>query len=646
MSLKDFVGMIPRQPDHLLPDNAASFAGNCDFSRSELQALQGGLEVVNLGGTIRGMYTTEGIYWYTWPTEVVAYRSPVINEIYNRIYYIEGGVLMVSPTPESIAVTGGPPPAGQKWAAGVPNPTVAPALLLIDRSSLADYPAATIAFKAWYSDGGVDYGVTDIAANAIAVWRRYAITAPAKPADAPATAVLVVQAVASESTKQLFSMNTASNSTYPATSSALPGGITMTLEAGGVAGDYFVNFAWGVVETRAYVFTEVNVWNEESGPSPVSLISPTYLQDVQVTMTHPNNAASGYRLRQESNVYRTYGGSQYIKANAVGAITGTVFTDSARIVQSTVGTALQSLTWVVPPVGMFGLVLAPNGWFAAFANNMLFMSEPYRPHTWQYTMTFPKAITGICVGAQVIVVTTREATYVVTGPHPHSVTSMTVPIPVGGISQRSMCAVEGGVAFLSNDGIVVVEGSQASLAVNQRMFTRKVWRDMFGDALPTMQLAYHDGCVVAACYDVQTGFVLELDEAGGAMTEWDFQCTVLMRLPVLDTLYYAAGGRIYRFREGQALNAQWDSKLFITPKYTKLGIGFARMSGGGGITVVLYADDVLIHTQVLNPTNRTTYFRLPPNRGALKWQISIQISGGAILEDIAFAQSPDELKEV
>src|SRR5580765_3692555 len=97
MSLKDFVGMIPRQPNHLLPDNAASYAGNCDFSRSELQALQGGLEVANLGGTIRGMYTTEGIYWYTWPTEVVAYRSPVINEIYNRIYYIEGGVLMVSP---------------------------------------------------------------------------------------------------------------------------------------------------------------------------------------------------------------------------------------------------------------------------------------------------------------------------------------------------------------------------------------------------------------------------------------------------------------------------------------------------------------------------------------------------------------------
>jgi hypothetical protein len=30
-------GMIPRSPDHLLPDNAASLALNCDFSRNVLQ---------------------------------------------------------------------------------------------------------------------------------------------------------------------------------------------------------------------------------------------------------------------------------------------------------------------------------------------------------------------------------------------------------------------------------------------------------------------------------------------------------------------------------------------------------------------------------------------------------------------------------
>jgi hypothetical protein len=407
-----------------------------------------------------------------------------------------------------------------------------------------------------------------------------------------------------------------------------------------------------VVETRAYTFTEVNTWDEESGPSAVALISPTYLQDVQIAVTHPSFA--GYRPYKQTNIYRTYGGSQYIKAlSGVGTpIPSTpkfLFVDAARTVQSSTGTALPSLSWVPPPVGLIGLVLAPNGWFAAFKDNMLFMSEPYRPHTWQYSMTFPKVIVGICVGSQVIVVTTREATYIVTGPHPASVTSMDLPIPVGGINQRTMCKVEDGVAFLSNDGLVVVQGSQASLAEGQRYFTREVWRQQFGPWLDKFTLAYHDGCVVATAYDAPVGFMLELDEAAGAMTNFSHQFTCMMRLPVLDTLYYATpapDNTIYRFREGQPLMAEWYSKQFITPAYTKIGIGFARMSGNGQIVVLLYADDQLLHTQNLNALDRTKYFRIPPHPGALKWQIQISVAGGCALQDIAFAHTMDELKSV
>jgi hypothetical protein len=301
---------------------------------------------------------------------------------------------------------------------------------------------------------------------------------------------------------------------------------------------------------------------------------------------------------------------------------------------------------VPPPTGLFGLVLAPNGWFAAFKENMLYMSEPYRPHTWQYSMTFAKAITGICVGSQVIVVTTVEATYIVTGPHPASVTSMTVPIPVGGISHRSMCAVEGGVAFLSNDGFVVVEGSQASLDASHKYFTREVWRSMFRNDLPYMMLGYHDGCLVAVSYQNPVGFVLELDEAGGAMTRYDYQHSALVRLPVLDTLYYAQNGGIYRFREGVALDAQWNSKQFITPLYTKFGIGFARMSGSGQITIKLYAEGALVHTKILDAALRTTYFRLPSQVGSTKWQVQLSMTGPCVLEDLAIAHSPAELRDV
>jgi len=699
MSMKQFTGMLPRVPDHLLADGAAAFANNCDFSRSVLAPLKGGALAVTVAGYVRSMYSAEGTYWYTWPTEVVAHKSPVIDEQYDRIYYIEAGVLKVATAPDKTRQVGGVPPIGQTFIVGVPSPDKAPTLTLIDRTTLADYPAATIEFKAWYSDGSTSYAVETIPATVVTPWVRYAIVPPAKPppppkpeepdggggggggegggggtdtggqrnvisthdttTTAPEGVVLVVQATASEDNKRLFQMNTASGSTAPTTSSALPGGIVMTLEV--VDGNYFVNFSWGVVETRAYTFTETNTWDEESGPSPVALISPTYLQDVKVTVSHPNWEPLGpsqgqYRPYKQTNVYRTYGGSQYIRA---GHFSGYDFIDSARTVQSDAGTSLQSLTWVLPVIGLFGLVLAPNGWFAAFKDNILYMSEPYRPHTWQYTMTFAKKITGICIGAQVIVVTTGEATYVVTGPHPASVTSMTVPIPVGGVSHRGMCAVEGGVAFLSHDGIVVVEGSQASLEISHRYFTREVWRAMFSPVLTSLALAYHDGCVVATSFYLPfgsgtppPGFVLELDEAEGAMTRFDYLFDSMMRLPAQDTLYYSVGPNIYRFREGTPLPATWNSKMFITPRYTKLGIGFARMSGVGSVKVDLYADGgatpgmVLVYSVTLNAADLTKYFRLPSHRGALKWQVCVTLTGSSVVEDLAFAQSPAELMDV
>jgi len=655
MSMKNFTGMTPRAPDHLLEDSAAAYAANCDFSRGVLAALKYGQEVLNWGSIIRGMYTDDGVSWYTWPAEVVAYKSPVINEMYGRLYYIENNRLKVTVTPENAipAARGGPPPANMTWYAGVPNPTKAPTLTVLDRNTLPDYPGAYIDWAVWWTDGAVNYDADvpqDVWVDSL--WRRYQIVPKPKSDSVPASAILVVRAIAKDTKgQQLFMMNTQVGAA-PAASTALPGGLTMTLAVDtGTPPAYFIHFDWGVVETRAYVFTDQNTWDEEGGPSPVSLISPTYMQDVQVVMETSN--FTGYKPRKQSNVYRTYGGSQYIKASSLVGDGNYIFKDEARTVQSGTGTSLPSLTWVPPPDPLSGLVLAPNGWFAAFKANTLYMSEPYRPHAWPYSMAFPKTITGICVSSQVIVVTTMEATYVVTGPHPHSATSMRLPIPAGGISQKSMCAVEGGVAFLSNDGIVMVEGSQASLDINKRYFTREVWRNLFGDVLPSMMLAYHDGCIVVVNSDTgpplnlpAKGFVLDLDDAGGAMTRYNFPHTAMLRLSLFDTLYFAEAGRIYRFREGIPLTAEWESKQFITPDYTKLGIGFARMSGAGQIFVNLYADEQFVQKLTLEAANRTTYSRLKPHPGALKWQIKISLAGTAKLEDIAFAHTMEELKGV
>lgn len=651
LSFKRFAGMFPRTPNQLLPDNAASLAVNCDFSKDVLGSLKGGLDVLTIeSGTSagKGFYSANGTNWYTWSEEVVGYKSPVIDETYSRIYFVTrtSGSPYVAISPEVTGTISGTPP--QTWRLGVPVPASAPTLTLITRTTLPDYPTATFSFSYWWEDNGTQFGNTDVASGSVTVptaLKVYKFPQPTKPADAPDTAGFVVQATLNDGGKQLFVLNSRDTTTAPSRSAALPGGVEMSISV--ARSEVYVKFTWGVTDTRAYVYTYVNTWNEESAPSPAALISPTYIQDVQVGTAGAFSAlVTLCRPWQKTNIYRTYGSGTYIQTTVTG--TDPTYLDSSRTVTS-VGTALQTLGWLPPPwTGISSMVQMPNGWFAVYKGNTLYMSEPYRPHAWPYSITFPKDITGICAGPQSLVVTTLETAYNVTGPHPKSVMQQDTGIPVGGISQKGMVKFDAGVAYLSNDGIVVVSGSQATLELSQKFFTRETWRSLYGAALPDMALGYHDGFLVCTSTTSALGFLVRLDEAEGAFTQYNVQHNAMYRLAKLDTLYYSNGGHIYRFREGSALNATWNSKDFIFQTYVKLGIGFARMTGNGtnDVQVKLYGDGSLIHTQTLSSSAGTVYFRLPANRGHLKWQFDVTISGGATLDELALAHTVDGLKNV
>lgn len=688
VTLKEFRGMVPRSPPELLPEGAAAYASNCDFSKNILGALKGGQAVATFGDgnglgdasvdPIRGIYTLDGLYWYTWGREVVAHPSPVIGDTYDRIYFIDGGTVYAAKSPESLSgkadfVDGGEP--SEKYKVGVPYPTTAPKLTLVDRTTLSDYPSAALTFKVWWTDGAARYGSQTITATLVTAFKRYSFTMPSTPGDVPEGSYAVVEATLAEGTKQLFQLNTSENSTAPTKSSALPGGIEMSLEKGSGT-TYYVNFAWGVVDTRAYVFTMVNTWAEEGAPSPAAIISPTYLQDVLVELKDGDGVSTipsftNYRPQDHTNVYRTFGSNAYIKIGTIAA-SGTSYTDSAHTVSS-VGTALTTLEYIPPPSGLFGLVSMPNGWFAAFKGNTLYMSEPYRPHTWQYSVSFPFSIRGICAAPQSLVVTTADSAYIVNGPHPASVNSMELSVPCGGISHRSMTKLENGVAFLSNEGIVVVDGSQASLTASQNFWTRQAWRDTYGDYLDELMLAYHDGFLVCVSNGYKSGvatndavgFLLRLDEATGALTHFNYQFNAMLRLPVQDTLYYAVGRKIYRFRESDALGAVWYSRETVFKQFTKFGAGYLRANGTGTVTLQLYVDgaamtywngDAIPPAEQAYPaisftvdaSHKKFYFRLPGavSTGGLRWQVRLTTSGAVDVHEVALAQTMGELRDV
>lgn len=635
--LNQFSGEVPNLPKYLLPDFNAQQALYCDFAQKDLRPLRQGLEVATMANAIKGIYTEDGLTFFTWPSETYAYKSPVIGEQYGRVYFMNASGFKVT-TYSQAQLSGGQP--AQAWDVGVPVPTVAPVLTAIDRTTLRDYPSATVSCKAWYEVNGKRYDEATVTLTTVTAFKQYTFTPPNRTAltldqngnesGTPGDAKLYVQFTVSNGGTNVLTALIPSGSTSAVRSNALPGGLEFSLNSTGT-----IDIKWGVNETRAYTYTVLNTWNEESGPAPAATIDVTYMQDVSVAYTVPS--FGNYRPYANTKIYRTYGTSaSYV---SVGTPSSSPYSDTS-FKASDIGVSLPSLEWAPPPSGLFGLTALPNGVFAAFAGNRLYFCEPYRPHTWQHSMTFPLAIRGICPGSQSLVVTTAGGSYMVLGSSPKNMQQSLLPIPQSGVTHRSMALLEGSVAYASNDGIVMVSGSQATMNVSQQFFSREDWRGRYADVLGDIRFTYHDGFLVAASSTQAKGFVVRLDEAAGTFAQYNVQLDAAFYLPILDTLYYSVGTKLYRFRGSESFHtADWWSKDYVLGKHVNFGAGYIRCQGP--VTITLYADGVQWHQVTMNSTG---YFRIPAGNRALKWSIRLQTT--SVVEEVVIAESMTELRSV
>ena len=669
--LKSFSGEIPNLPTYLLPDTNAQLADTCDFAQKDLRPLRGGTAVLTAPAAIKGVYTEEGSKWFTWPTETQAYKSPVIGEVYQRVYFCNNGAVQVAQYWNAIS-SGGIPL--YSWNVGVPQPTVRPVLTLVDRLTLPDYPTYTATVDCWYESGGKQYQKqSGITLTPVQGWRNYTFTRPVRntvttaktttttydgdgnpittvtegsTSGTPADAKLVVQIIIKDASvsppKEIFNMIVSAGATNPTRSTAFPGGVEGTLLAPEDSTTATILLNWGAVETRAYVYTVKNTFGEESAPSPAAIVSPTYIQDVRVTYQVPD--FTGYRPFASVAIYRTSGTSgSYTQVIDQISDHGT-YADDASHKASAFGDALKSQEWYAPPSGLQGLVALPNGAFAAFKDNVVYMSEPYRPHAWPYSQSFPHNVRGMCVGAQSLVVTTAAGVYNLLGSLPKNMQQQRIAIPQAGLSHQAMVAIEGGVAYASNDGIVFVQGSTATMNLSQQFFSREDWRSLYGSMFSDMRFSYHDGFLFGTSNTANIGFLVRLDEATGTLARIQGNYGATFYLPVDDNLYYAVGNILYKFRSGAYNTLAWWSKDYILPRPTSFSAFYIRARGTVSITI--YADGAALpaYSGVLNgPTVTTGYYRLPVAK-ALKW--SVRFQSNDVIEEFAMAESMAELRNV
>lgn len=639
IALNNFGGEIPAAPPALLPEHCAQYALHCDFTSNILEPLKAGNLIKTFPALpTKSIYTEDGIKFFTWSTDVRPFKGPIIDDAYSRVYYLNGSTATVAQW-TTATINGGVP--STPYVVGVPTPSVDPVLSLVNRTTLADYPLAMFNFTAWYDLNGTKLGETALSVTNTVPLKQWTFTPPANPGDA--AAVLTVQLELKSGVEELFTINTQAGAPFPATTSALPGGVEMTLSKVNDT-TYTIQLSWGVTETRAYLYTVTNIWGEESAPSLPTLISPTYIQDVSVTATSPS--FTGYVPFNGINIYRTFGSnSSYVRVATAASIP---HTDSERTPVG-VTNALVSTDWYPVATGLSGFGVATNGICWAFKNNMLYLSEPYRPHAWPYSQAFPTNIRGVCAGPQSIVVTTADACYVVVGSHSAAMSQIKLPIPQGGLSTRSMVAIDGGVAFASNDGIVMVTGSQATLAFSHKYFNRDDWRSRYSAIIAnnTINLVYADGCLICATPS-GTGFMLRTDEGRDTFTELDseFAADGVFYLPILDTVYYTRNYSLYEWRgsSSYATLATWWSKDFIMPVPTNFAIGYIRTDAPAGLQ--FFADGAQYPTAspITVSVTGTGYFRIPGGQRGVRWSVKIVPEGK--VHELYLASSMQELKGV
>jgi hypothetical protein len=176
--LKNFSGELPNTPDYKLPDANAQQALFCDFAQNDLRPLRGGTLIKTMTNTVRGIYTEEGTNFFTWPVETFAVKTPVNNDIYGRMYFLNTNGFKVAQYSLATA-TGGEP--STSFNVGVPAPTVAPTLVLKQRATLPDYPNISTTTTVWYELNGKRYQEGAMTSFVVvAPWKKYTFTPPAR----------------------------------------------------------------------------------------------------------------------------------------------------------------------------------------------------------------------------------------------------------------------------------------------------------------------------------------------------------------------------------------------------------------------------------------------------------------------------------
>lgn len=177
LAIQDFTGERPRVPRHLLPDNAAAVATNCNLAHGELRSLPGPGPKLVTSAPVRSLFTDDGVRFFAWPLTTRAFLSPTIDDVHGRVYYANADGFFVTQANQMRASGLNPGAPTTNWNVGVAAPTVAPTLSVYDSPTWKSDPTAAAQIKLfWEVEGRRESELNVTAIEAVRPWREYLLT--------------------------------------------------------------------------------------------------------------------------------------------------------------------------------------------------------------------------------------------------------------------------------------------------------------------------------------------------------------------------------------------------------------------------------------------------------------------------------------
>ena len=401
----------------------------------------------------------------------------------------------------------------------------------------------------------------------------------------------------------------------------------------------------GVAMARAYVWTWLTQYGEESAPSPPSnIIDVKPGQSAWITLT-PNLPPAGVT---NMRIYRTDATGNYRFLAEI--IYGTAWEGGDDRADYLLGEILQTEGWFPPPSALSGLKSGPNGTYAGFFNNTVAFSQPYAPYAWpidfQYNVDYPIVAVQANSGGWLIL--TTGTPYFIYGSNPANMTMAKVNVNQACIAPRSVVDMGEYVLYASPDGLIAARG------MDFQVISKKVWtRDQWMALVPSTMV----GCAYQGRY---IGFVADQTQNSSFIyypeDNYFTYATVSASTYVVHLasdslyLYHFNRDRVELWGGGNALSMAWFSKRFTFPMSINLGaalVDAAAYPVGFGI----YLDESPSTFSVSSTTPSVFVvvtsrkpFKLPA--GYLGNSFRILLSGANEIYGLYIGQDIDELMEL